>query len=466
VCFYDQIIIIFFGSNGLIWRSPPLKGTDLYSIEALLERAEGNREALSSEGGIPASFGSDMVGGRKGWGDNVGTSTAGGDNSFSGMLGVNSRESTRGAGVTVEEEDLEDFLPSSLDALMMPGERNCGKLRSSSGHPRDVSHSVNDVDAGVETRSATGNNSPGSHHYSHTGPVPTSRPFVSGTSPGANAAMNSSSSEGLYGDWPPNQSAMGAQGHMPTAAKECNSSSLSACVLGPLNISRLLVSKGPEIEELLGGAGVQPNDIILGAAFDRDLIPSGVMIEEAHIITRGELEVDDQTRSVLLDRLGLLLSPHRALIFTPSKQYYSTPYLDGKRCAYQHLIEFHNHQQLKHDYSHLVFTPLVDPDESGTRTTGSSGVNFPRDSNSPGGNGSSWEEKDSTGPPDDSSQEKGGGQEDDGGDNDEGGKLNVTQDSKVHFQVVFNVLNIQTIRVEGSLSSKVGSSVHICSSFI
>jgi len=255
------------------------------------------------------------------------------------------------------------------------------------------------------------------------------------------------------------------QGHMPvpTAAKapECTNSTLSAHVFGALDVGHLLTKKGPNIEALLVGAGIQPNGFVLCAAFDRDLIPSGIIIEEAHILTQQELEVDDQTKSDLLDKLGLLLSPHRALIFTPSNQYYSTPFLHEKPCAYEHLIEFHNSQRLKHDdYSHLALTPLIDQDEGGANATGSSSVEFSRDADRPGGNGSQREEEDSigheeTGPPDDSSLERGGGQGEDNDDDNKEEGSNAKQDRKVHFKVVFEVQDIQTIRVEGSLSSNV-----------
>jgi len=271
--------------------------------------------------------------------------------------------------------------------------------------------------------------------------------------------------EGPHGGFTsPDQSAVGALGRVPAVTEDCTSRALSACVFGPLNIFNILASKIPSVEALLVGAGIQPSDFIFEAAFDWDLIPSGVMIEEAHILTRQELEADDQTMSDLLEQLGLLLSPHRALIFTPCNQYCSIPYLDQKHCAYRDLIEFHKLQRLKHDYNHLVLTQLVDRVGGDANSTGSSGVEFSRDSDNPGpgDGGSQREDEDPTGPPDDSPQDKpeGGGQEDDC-DNNEGKSLNVKWDSKVHFKVIFKVLNIQTIRVEGSLSSKVGSRIRI-----
>lgn len=172
--------------------------------------------SYSAGGGIAASLGSGMamMGGRKGWGDSADSgASVGGPNSFSGLLSaqlsssVSQQRSTgangfgsrdeydisieydefggvgdskgvrRGAEIAVEDEDLEDFLPSSLNDLLTPEERNRRMSRSNSGQPSGVSQLTNSL-ATANTDSGngptTGNNNSGlGHRYSRSVPAPT-----------------------------------------------------------------------------------------------------------------------------------------------------------------------------------------------------------------------------------------------------------------------------------------------------
>ncbi|KAF9551411.1 hypothetical protein CPC08DRAFT_315734 [Agrocybe pediades] len=160
-------------------------------------------------GGVAASLGSGlaMMGGRRGWGD---SDNGMGPNSFSGLLSsqlsssvsqqrslglnslreehdinfeeddslglLNGRRMARGAEVAVEEEDLEDFLPSSLNDLLTPEERSRRMSRSNSGQAPGSSHLTKALAtaAGAEnTTFASGNGNSGlGHRYSRSVPAP------------------------------------------------------------------------------------------------------------------------------------------------------------------------------------------------------------------------------------------------------------------------------------------------------
>ncbi|KIM37178.1 hypothetical protein M413DRAFT_20364 [Hebeloma cylindrosporum] len=169
--------------------------------------------SYSTGGGMAASLGSGlaMMGGRKGWGDSDASASVGGPNSFSGLLSAqlsssvsqqrstngfgsrneydinieydefggvrDSRGVTRGAEIAVEDEDLEDFLPSSLNDLLTPAERSRRMSRSNSGQPSGVSQLTNAL-ANANTDSGngptTGNSNSGlGHRYSRSVPAPT-----------------------------------------------------------------------------------------------------------------------------------------------------------------------------------------------------------------------------------------------------------------------------------------------------
>ena len=130
--------------------------------------------------GMAASLGSGlaMMGGRKGWGDSADAASAGG--TYSGLLSAqlaSSLSGTRGtfgeydisveyddfgAGrrrsaavaareVAVEDEEMEDFIPSSLTELLTPEERSRRMSRSHSGqHAGGISQLSRELAAGAE----------------------------------------------------------------------------------------------------------------------------------------------------------------------------------------------------------------------------------------------------------------------------------------------------------------------------
>ena len=161
-------------------------------------------------GGIAASFGNGMMmGGRKGWGDAPETAASVGASSFSGILSSQLSSSVtnqrpingfgargeynigieykgfggskrpqklgRGAEIAVEDEDLEDFLPSSLNDLLTPEERSRRMSRSNSGQGSGTGHLTTALAAATSTESKTpptGNGNLG-HRYSRSVPAPT-----------------------------------------------------------------------------------------------------------------------------------------------------------------------------------------------------------------------------------------------------------------------------------------------------
>jgi hypothetical protein len=191
--------------------APPLKDTDFTSF-ATLEAMEGvhpsteissRTEGRSVEEGLGSGMA--MMGGRKGWGDSADSgASVGGPSSFSGLLSaqlsssVSQQRSTgangfgsrneydisieydefggvgdskrvrRGAEIAVEDEDLWDFLPSSLNDLLTPEERNYRMSRNSSGQPSGVSQLTNSL-ATANTDSGNGLG----HRYSRSVPAPT-----------------------------------------------------------------------------------------------------------------------------------------------------------------------------------------------------------------------------------------------------------------------------------------------------
>jgi len=162
----------------------------------------------AAAGGIAASLGSGiMMSGRKGWADVA--ETGAGASSFSGLLSsqlsssVTNQRSINGPGIrgdydisieydefggsrrprklgrgteiAVEDEDLEDFLPSSLTDLLTPEERNRRMSRSNSGQGSGVGHLANALAAATSTESNApppGNGNLG-HRYSRSVPAPT-----------------------------------------------------------------------------------------------------------------------------------------------------------------------------------------------------------------------------------------------------------------------------------------------------
>jgi len=203
--------------NGVnISGSPPTKG-NAGMLSTSPFSAPGKQQSVfisssySTGGGIAASLGSGMamMGGRKGWRDTADTGTSvGGPNSFSGLLSAQLASSVsqqlsagangfgeydisieyeefggvtkgvpRGAEIAVEDEDFEDFLPSSLNDLLTPEERSRRMSRSNSGQPSGVSQLTNALaSANTDSGNAptTGNNNSGmGHRYSRSVPAPT-----------------------------------------------------------------------------------------------------------------------------------------------------------------------------------------------------------------------------------------------------------------------------------------------------
>lgn len=185
--------------------------------------APGNQEYFVSSSfsvrgpGIPASLGSGLAmrSGRRGFDD----SKASGDfgpNSFTGLLSTQlsssmsqnsnvngvtrgeyditieysnfsgaNQNSQKGMETAVEDEELEDFLPSSLNDLLTPEERSRRMSRSNSGQKSGISHltsALASANLGIEQSGPlTGNqmevpaggNSALGHRYSHSVPAPT-----------------------------------------------------------------------------------------------------------------------------------------------------------------------------------------------------------------------------------------------------------------------------------------------------
>jgi hypothetical protein len=162
----------------------------------------------TTTGGIAASLGSGiMMSGRK-WGDAVETAASVGASSFSGLFSSHLSSSvtnqrtingpgvrgeydinveydefggsrrppklSRGAEIAVEDEDLEDFLPSSLNDLLTSEERSRRMSRSNSGQGSGAGHLASAVAATSKESNVppAGNGNIG-HRYSRSVPAPT-----------------------------------------------------------------------------------------------------------------------------------------------------------------------------------------------------------------------------------------------------------------------------------------------------
>jgi hypothetical protein len=90
-----------------------------------------------------------------------------------------------GRDIAVEDEDLEDFLPSSLNDLLTPEEHSRRMSRSNSGQGPGATLGTNgtgigagELGSGMDTGTGTGNGRTGTqlvmgHRYSHSVPAPT-----------------------------------------------------------------------------------------------------------------------------------------------------------------------------------------------------------------------------------------------------------------------------------------------------
>lgn len=156
--------------------------------------------------GITASLGSGiaMMGGRKGWGSNGGSGSVGAgglggmmpqrrapgigydigmeydDYAASSKGKTSGLGSTKGSGrfgkdIAVEDEDLEDFLPSSLTDLLTPEERSRRMSRSNSGQGPGVTNGggfgAGELGSGTGTGAGSGLGI--GHRYSRSVPAPT-----------------------------------------------------------------------------------------------------------------------------------------------------------------------------------------------------------------------------------------------------------------------------------------------------
>ena len=159
----------------------------------------------TTTGGIAASLGSGMMMSGRKWGDAVETAASVGASSFGGLFsshlsssvtnqrtingpGVREydindefvgsrhpRKLSRGAEIAVEDEDLEDFLPSSLNDLLTSEERSRRMSRSNSGQGSGAGHLTSALVAATNKESKTppaGNGGIG-HRYSRSVPAPT-----------------------------------------------------------------------------------------------------------------------------------------------------------------------------------------------------------------------------------------------------------------------------------------------------
>ena len=160
----------------------------------------------TTTGGIATSLGSGMMMSGRKWGDAAETAASVGASSFGGLLsshlsssvsnqriangpGVRGeydindefvgskhpRKLSRGAEIAVEDEDLEDFLPSSLNDLLTSEERSRRMSRSNSGQGPGAGHLTSALVAAAAKESNTppaGNGGIG-HRYSRSVPAPT-----------------------------------------------------------------------------------------------------------------------------------------------------------------------------------------------------------------------------------------------------------------------------------------------------
>ena len=160
----------------------------------------------TTTGGIAASLGSGIIMSGRKWGDatetaaNVGASSFGGlfsshlSSSINNQRTINGpgargeydindefvgsrhpRKLSRGAEIAVEDEDLEDFLPSSLNDLLTSEERSRRMSRSNSGQGSGAGHLTSALAAATSKESnalPAGNGSIG-HRYSRSVPAPT-----------------------------------------------------------------------------------------------------------------------------------------------------------------------------------------------------------------------------------------------------------------------------------------------------
>ena len=160
----------------------------------------------TTTGGIAASLGTGMMMSGRKWGDaaetaaNVGASSFGGlfsshlSSSVTNQRTINGpgirgeydindeyvgnrhpRKLSRGAEIAVEDEDLEDFLPSSLNDLLTSEERSRRMSRSNSGQGSGAGHLTSTLVAATSKESnapPAGNGSIG-HRYSRSVPAPT-----------------------------------------------------------------------------------------------------------------------------------------------------------------------------------------------------------------------------------------------------------------------------------------------------
>jgi hypothetical protein len=157
----------------------------------------------TTTGGIAASLGSGMMMSGRKWGDAAETAASVGASSFSGLFSSqlsssvtnqrtigeysinveydefggsrHPRKLSRGAEIAVEDEDLEDFLPSSLNDLLTSEERSRRMSRSNSGQGSGAGHLSSALVAATSKESNTpsvGNGNIG-HRYSRSVPAPT-----------------------------------------------------------------------------------------------------------------------------------------------------------------------------------------------------------------------------------------------------------------------------------------------------
>ena len=99
---------------------------------------------------------------------------------------------------------------------------------------------------------------------------------------------------------------------------------LSAAV----DVMARLVERKRDIEALFRNIGVNHNDMAVAAGFNEEVFASsGRLIQQAHILTRVDLAVDEDQIMHLLDALGKTLSPYSGVVSTPSGNFYSPAYL-------------------------------------------------------------------------------------------------------------------------------------------
>jgi len=106
--------------------------------------------------------------------------------------------------------------------------------------------------------------------------------------------------------------------------------SSNMCLRAAVDVVARLVESKRDIEALFHDIGVHHDDMAVAAGFDEEeFASSGMLTQQAHILTRVDLAVDEDRIMHLLDALGKVLSPYCGVVSTQSRKFYSPAYLQS-----------------------------------------------------------------------------------------------------------------------------------------